>query len=359
MDPTLRLHPDQQELTSTQEAEARRFADEFIRRQLSTDPVDELAAEAFLCQAYEVAGLAPPQHLHWLDGPLHLDALLAAHRFGTDVGNSVVYGVQDRVRTGVRQSLWEHVWDSVGNHISYRVVNRVGQSIESRLGIGVVPDAAWSSVRAYEDASLLAVVHFFATYLAPNEVHALIHFTTLVSGYCLSRETALVVRRPTLLCLDAAGDLHSATGQCVTYADGWGSYAWHGVFVPEPVILAPETLARDDFVNAKNVEVRRVIQEQMGEQFMSKLGGVVLDSGPRGTLYEVSLPEVDLPEVDLPEVDLEEDSLEEVVRYIQLRDASTDRSYFLRVPPTVQTAAEAVAWSFELSVETYHPAQET
>jgi hypothetical protein len=50
---------------------------------------------------------------------------------------------------------------------------------------------------------------------------------------------------------------------------------------------------------------------------MIKLGGVVLDSGPRGTLYEVCLPEVDP----------EEDELEEVVRYVRVQDASTDRSY--------------------------------
>lgn len=48
-----------------------------------------------------------------------------------------------------------------------------------------------------------------------------------------------------------------------------------------------------------------------------------------------------------------------MARYIQVQDASTDRQYFLRVPPTIQTAAEAVAWTFHLSVEEYHPAQET
>ncbi|HLV97384.1 MAG TPA: hypothetical protein VKT82_01795 [Ktedonobacterales bacterium] len=31
----------------------------------------------------------------------------------------------------------------------------------------------------------------------------------------------------------------------------------------------------------------------------------------------------------------------------------------LRVPPTIQTAAEAIAWSFGLPGEEYHPAQET
>jgi hypothetical protein len=73
---------------------------------------------------------------------------------------------------------------------------------------------------------------------------------------------------------------------------------------------------------------------------------VVIDSGPRGKLYEVHLPEDD-------------DDPERVARYVQVQDASTPRQYFLRVPPTIQTAAEAVAWSFDLSVEDYGPAHET
>jgi hypothetical protein len=113
--------------------------------------------------------------------------------------------------------------------------------------------------------------------------------------------------------------------------------------VPEKVILGPETLTREDWSEARNVEVRRIIQERMGQRFVTELGGVVIDIDPRGTLYEVALP----------------GDPEQVARYVQVQDASTDRSYFLRVPPTIQTAAEAVAWSFGLSVEAYHPTQET
>ena len=121
-------------------------------------------------------------------------------------------------------------------------------------------------------------------------------------------------------------------------------YAWHGVLVPEEVILAPEMLTRADFLNEQNVEVRRAIQERMGQRFVPELDGQVIDSSEHGTLYEVRLPE---------------DDPEEVARYVQVQDASTERQYFLRVPPTIQTAAEAVAWSFGLSVEDYHPADQT
>ena len=48
-----------------------------------------------------------------------------------------------------------------------------------------------------------------------------------------------------------------------------------------------------------------------------------------------------------------------VERFVEVQDASTPRQYFLPVPPTIQTAAEAVAWSFQLALEEYGSAQET
>jgi hypothetical protein len=57
----------------------------------------------------------------------------------------------------------------------------------------------------------------------------------------------------------------------------------------------------------------------MGSRFVSEPGGQVIDTGARGTLYEVRLPE---------------DDPERVARYVQVRDSSTSRQYVLRVPPT-------------------------
>jgi hypothetical protein len=81
----------------------------------------------------------------------------------------------------------------------------------------------------------------------------------------------------------------------------------------------------------------------MGSRFVSALGGEVLDSSPRGTLYEVALP----------------DDPERVARYVQVQDASTPHQYYLRVPPTIQTVTEAIAWSFNMTMEDYRPALET
>ncbi|HLV98686.1 MAG TPA: hypothetical protein VKT82_08425 [Ktedonobacterales bacterium] len=370
MDPALRLHPDQQELTSAQEAEARRFAEERIQAQLSTEPVDEQEAEALLRQAYEVAGLAAPQRIQWVDGPLQLVAALAPRSVGESItasswGESVRAcmfrnGLGDIVEASVHTSVDTWLWNGVMSSVSDRVRDRVASSVGFPVRNGAYASVSWvdlldsirdhvwgsieASVRAYTESYYLAFSRLFDVYLAPNDLHALALFNELVSGYWLGQEEAIIVRRPKILSRDAEGRLHSATGPCIEYPDGWGFYAWHGVVVPERVILAPETLTRDDFLNESNVEVRRVMQEQMGERFVPELGGVVIDHSPRGTLYEVRLPDGDP---------------ERVARYVQVLDASTARQYFLRVPPTIQTAAEAVAWTFQVGVEDYHPSQET
>ncbi len=379
MDPALRLHPDQEALTPAQEAEVRRFATLRRRAQVSTESVDEPEAEALLTHAYEAAQLPPPEHIHWLDGPLQLIAVLAPHSFGymrsasmgasirasvvtrvsasfrasaeESVRDRVEFGGWERLQASIRTSLWVSLWQSIRASMQANVGDSVEQSLQESIGAHpqarippIVSTSLLDSHRAYDEAATLAFYRFLDEYLAPNELHALAHFNELVSGYWLGKKDALLVRRPYLLACDAQGRLHSATGKGMEYHDGWGCYAWHGVRVPERIILTPEALTREDFLNEQDVEVRRVIQERMGSRLVLELGGVVLDTGPRGTLYEVRLPA---------------DDPEQVARYVQVQDASTERQYFLRVSPTMQTAAEAVAWTFQVAVEAYHPTHET
>lgn len=353
MEPHLLLHPGQQELTPEQEAEARRFAAERVAARLSTEPVDEREAEAFLRQAYEATGRAAPQQIHWVDGPLQLVEAAPQYLWdnpGNHLRASVRASLWNNVGANVESSLWKQVSTIVEANVgasTWGVRHCLLQSIYASMRDNVLADyrSVQASVRAYEDAAELALYHFFDRYLFPNDAHALAHFTDLVSGYWLIRDGAFIVHRPALLVRDEAGRLHSETGKCIEYRDGWGFYAWHGVPVPEKVILAPEQLTREDFLQAPDLEVRRVIWERMGNRFEPELGGYmsVVESGPRGVLYEVELSY----------------GPERRARYVQVQDASTARQYFLRVPPTIQTAAAAVAWSFQMAVEEYGPAQET
>ena len=387
MEAHVKLRPGQPTLTSAQAAEAERFAHARISAQLSTEPVDEGQAEALLHEAYQVAGLAAPPRLLWLDGPLELVSLFLPRSARASVWTSVgvrvrghlgdsVYDylvqagvgasagarvaalvrakVQARVQTrveagvqaGVQANVEARVHASVEQSVYAPLEASVWESVEQSLGAGVPLGVRMSvsrSVWAYQAAPWLAGYRFFDTYLEPNELQALAQFNELVSGYWLGTEIALLVRRPRRLARGAAGRLHCATGTALEYADGWGLYAWQGVRVPGKVIRQPEDLTGEDWRKEPNGEVRRVIQERMGERLMHELGGKVIESGPRGTLYEVRMPEGDP---------------EPVGRFVQVQDASTPRQYFLRVPPWVETAEEAVAWGFQRSVQEYAPGQE-
>jgi hypothetical protein len=203
--------------------------------------------------------------------------------------------------------------------------------------------AARDSIQSTEDVRYGAIYAYLARYYRPNRAEALDWVGRHVSSYWLGKELALLVRRPRFFAHDGAGQLHHVAGKCIEYPDGWGFYAWHGVGISRKVILAPQTLTARDFFRARSLEVRRVIQERMGERFASVVGENIIDSGPRGVLYEVNVP----------------GDRDRRARYVKVRDAATGREYFLRVPPTVTTVDAAVAWTFGLAAGNYQPAAET
>jgi len=407
MDEALRLQAGQQDLTPAQAAALERFCDERIEEFLSIAPVDEPAVEERLAQAYLSAGLPPPAEVYWLDGPLELVAawtppgviekikarlnqrmLARLAPITREVAwNSSAAGVWLDVRAAVRgdegRAVGEAGLSTLQARVQAQLESRLRAAISSRLlpllntsvadatfssfnhhvedlyerydyfdddhrdGVDLVCSSIFSaardSIESTEDVRYGAVYAYLARYYLPNRAEALDWVSRHVSGYWLGKDLALLVRRPRFLAHDGAGQLHHAVGKCIEYRDGWGFYAWHGVGVPRKVILAPQTLTARDFFRARNLEVRRVIQERMGERFVTVVGENVIDSGPRGVLYEVHLP----------------GNRDRRARYVRVRDASTAREYYLRVPPTISTAEAAVAWTFGLTAAEYQPEQES
>lgn len=202
-----------------------------------------------------------------------------------------------------------------------------------------------TSAVAYGNACELVLYQFFHEMFEENELIHLALLNEMVSGYHLDREKAWLVRKPTLLERDAQGRLHSASGPCIQYRDGLGAYAWHGVHVSERLIMHPEQITRQEWVQERNAEVRRAIQERLGtERFIELVGGKQIDAGSRGKLIEI---------------DLGSGSRERRAHYVQVQDSSTERQYYLRVPPSITRADEAVAWTFGFTEAEYQPRQET
>lgn len=68
---------------------------------------------------------------------------------------------------------------------------------------------------------------------------------------------------------DAEGRLHCADGPAVLWTDGEKAFFWHGVRVPEKVVMDPKGYTADEYRGITDTEVRRALGEHAGWAFIA------------------------------------------------------------------------------------------
>lgn len=122
---------------------------------------------------------------------------------------------------------------------------------------------------------------------------------------------------------------------------------WRGVPVDQRIAFQPETITVTELLAERNVERRRVLLERMGyERFIEHASAEVLDRdldpGGQRRLLKIPLPE------------------DEDLVCVSVICPSTNRQYVLRVPPTMRTCRQAVAWIAGYdNPDDYQPVMET
>jgi hypothetical protein len=100
-----------------------------------------------------------------------------------------------------------------------------------------------------------------------------------------------VARIPERVCVDDRRRLHSADGPAFKWLDDVSDHYWHGVFVPERVIMQPETISVREIESERNAEIRRVMMERFGQQrFFAEAKFDEVQSDDWGTLLRKHLP---------------------------------------------------------------------
>lgn len=105
-------------------------------------------------------------------------------------------------------------------------------------------------------------------------------------------------------------------------------------------VLNSKKVSAKEVIALPNAEIRRAVVELIGyDKIVDE--AQVLDESSDGKLLKIPLQE------------------DEDIVLVHVKDPSTDREYFLRVPPKVKTAREARAWTFGFEADDFNPVKET
>ena len=144
---------------------------------------------------------------------------------------------------------------------------------------------------------------------------------------------------PETLKVDDQNRAHCEDGPSHRWRDGWEIYHWHGVRVPAEWIKDKKQLTAQIALCQDNAELRRAACEIVGwDNVLDQLGQRVVnaDSDPEvGTLVEVTI----------------EGNKERFIRV----QCGTGRAFALPVPPDMETALQANAWTYGLDPFEYNP----
>lgn len=154
---------------------------------------------------------------------------------------------------------------------------------------------------------------------------------------------AVAVRPATTVALDAEGRPHAEDGPALAWADGTRIHAWHGRLAPPELLDQNQPITRSRIDREGDPERRWVLIERYGlGRYLLESGATEIQHDECGRLYR------------LAQLWSEPILAVRVVNHTPEPDGSV-REFWLRVPPTVATARQAVAWTFDLPAEDYNP----
>ena len=178
-----------------------------------------------------------------------------------------------------------------------------------------------------------------------RELDAWLTLMNSAIAYEFRENLCLICEHPKQMEIDDRGRLSSESGPAVTFHDGWQVYCWEGRNVSKE--LAEGKITTREIEKERNLEIRRLMINRYGEaKFLVDSRTRPVQKDQFGILYRKEMKN------DEPIV------MVKVINSTPEPDGES-RAYFLRVPPTIRTAKEAVAWTFGMTSDDYEPDAET
>ena len=341
-----------------------------IRR--STEPADRDAAEEGARLAYRAAGFAQPARFVWCDSPLDLSRRTQriARNDGPNVRWALIDSVRRKATVQISKRLPRRLLAEVDGAVNPAdaltafVTETVAQAAEQE------PLPLLTRARRGEPLSLTCVLlaltgreGFRHAAAAPDDLSWLSSFEYLRGVLALKAETEPLLglwqlaanagwlqphaqtcwlsERPDRLSADVNDRLHHPSGPALRFRDGFSAFAWRGIEVPRTLIERPEEITPAAIDAETNVQIRRCMIEIMTpRRYVAEGGAKRIAEDETGILWRRTWLAHDAW------------AAVEVINATPEPDG-TRKHFFLQVPPNLQTARAAVAWSYGMQPEVY------
>ena len=169
----------------------------------------------------------------------------------------------------------------------------------------------------------------------------------LAPAYYFTNGICFVANRPLKLLLNDAGDFHSDLNEAIRFSDGFKLYFYSGRLMPKDVMTNYDNITIERIEGCRNIEVRQIMVSLYGPQkYIKESGAEVVHKDEFGVLYHKHF------------TDGVCEAMVRVTNSTREPDG-TWKDYFIRVPPHLETAKAAVAWTFGFDEDEYNPLEET
>lgn len=326
------------------------YHDKWRKIILSTEPINQQEATEAVKTAYESIGRKAAKILFYESPYLSLKAICTdlKGQLGCCLGEKIMNEIDQNhlyflAKLG-RQGIWGE-----GDLLYWEIIHQIEKELNTRFDL-YIPDSPYN-IRPIRPESWLDSAGWFdfeisvkqETFGQTGMEMGLLLFKHC--GWVLPFENiCLVCDRPCRLSLDEQQRLHAEGEPALQFADGYSVYSYHGVDLPEKYCkLHPNQWQAEWILSEDNVELRRVLVQGIGyERICRELQAVAVDSWKEYTLLKIEIyDEIKYSEEsDLLEIDRETGPM----FLLKMTCPSTGFIHVLRVPPSMQTAREAICW---------------
>lgn len=335
------------QLTPEQEAMLPQIREEWLKIGLSTEPCNREEGNEAIKLAYQKGELAEPKTILWFDSP-RTGCFAAAICQALEADNEINYlnnppdHLED-IDKKVSLEMYQELLPFKGQ-LGLKKRNKVQDKTFWHSVISDMSNQVYRCGYGSQDASWLAFYDAFGRFgLDVSIIDGLVKVAKNCGWWWPFDNVCIVTSRPTQIHQDDRFRLHSEDGPALQYPDGWAIWAIHGIRVDQKVIEAPDTLTVEEIRSHPNVEIRRIMVERFGqERYLRESNAKMIHKDDFGTLWQVDM------------VNDEPITMVEVLNATPEPDG-TYKNYFLRVPPTMKRAKEAVAWTGSMTEDEYNP----